>query len=389
MIWPRLPCGAGTWRGMRVAEAALVLLLLAAPDRFAMADDDPFSATVTIDSTSDTVAKARDLARIDGQRRALTAVVERLTGGPGKAKMPKLSDNQITDLVASFEVANEKMSAVRYVADYTFHFRAGDVRNMLQNAGIAITESNPAAGPGTAPGDTGVKSIVALPVLQTGEGIALWEDPNPWRQAWTQRTAGSGGARLMVPAGDAGDIAAINADRARAGDGGAIAAIARKYGADEVLVMLAVQRADGDPGGLDVTVKRFRLGQLVDTHADAIDANPGEASAALFRRAVDTIAKDIDSGWKNVKEPGSGTQSGLVATLPINGLDDWLKLRDRIAALTSIRKIDVKSLSRQEAVIEIQYAGTLDQLKASLAGISLDLQGSAPNWRLTRSGGER
>jgi hypothetical protein len=388
MIGPRPRVGAGYRRGRRIAALALLLVLVAAPQRAAPADDDPFSATVAVDATSDTVAKARDLARIDGQRRALTAVAERLTGGPGTAKLPKLSDTQITDLVASFEVANEKMSAVRYVADYTFHFRAADVRKLLQTAGITITEPNAAGDAGSNPTDTGIKAIVVLPVYQTSERATLWDEPNPWRQVWTQRTGTSAGTRLVVPAGDAGDALAIDADKARAGDAGALAAIARKNGADEVLVMLAAQRS-GDPGGLDVTVKRYRLGQLVDTHADAVDANPGEAQSPLFRRAADTIASDINSGWKNVKEPGAGSPARLVATLPINGLDDWLKLRDRIAALPAVRKIDVKSLSRQEAAIEIQYAGTIDQLKTSLAGINLDLQGNEPNWRLARSGGVR
>jgi hypothetical protein len=387
MIGPRPRVGVGHRRGRCIATLALLLVLVAAPQRAVRADDDPFSATVTVDATSDTVAKARDLARIDGQRRALTAVADRLAGGPGTAKLPKLSDTQITDLVASFEVANEKMSPVRYVADYTFHFRAAEVRKLLQTAGITITEPNAAGDAGNNPTDTGVKAVVVLPVYQTSERATLWDEPNPWRQAWTQRAgAGAGtGTRLVVPAGDAGDALAIDAEKARAGDAGALAAIARKNGADEVLVMLAAQRS-GDPGGLDVTVKRYRLGQLVDTHADAVDANPGEAQPALFRRAADTIAGDISSGWKNVKEPGAGSQARLVATLQINGLDDWLKLRDRLAALPTVRKIDVKSLSRQEATIEIQYAGTIEQLKASLAGINLDLQGSDPNWRLARSG---
>jgi hypothetical protein len=70
----------------------------------------------------------------------------------------------------------------------------------------------------------------------------------------------------------------------------------------------------------------------------------------------------------------------------ISGLDDWIKLRDRLAKISSVRKIDVKALSRQEATIEIQYVGGLDQLKASLGAAKLDLQGGDPTWRLARTG---
>ena len=85
-----------------------------------------------VDATADSAAAAREMARIDGQRRALAAVIERLSGASEPAKPPKLDDKAITDMVASFEVANEHMSAVRYVADYTFHFRPSKVRRLVR-----------------------------------------------------------------------------------------------------------------------------------------------------------------------------------------------------------------------------------------------------------------
>jgi hypothetical protein len=68
--------------------------------------------------------------------------------------------------------------------------------------------------------------------------------------------------------------------------------------------------------------------------------------------------------------------------------------------LPAIRKIGLVALSLQEATIEIEYLGSVDQLKASLAEAKLDLvrgdpQGASPlgaplqgtpQWRLARSG---
>ncbi|HEV2189347.1 MAG TPA: DUF2066 domain-containing protein [Stellaceae bacterium] len=249
MIGSRSPGGFHVRPGWGLAAILLVALLSALP---AVAQDDPFSATVTVDATADDVAKAREMARRDGQRKALTAVVDKLTGGPGKAKPPKLSDNQITDLVASFEVANEKMTAVRYTADYTYHFRPTETQAMLTGAGIALNQPNA---------------------------------PNP----------GTATAAPPVPG------------------------------------------APPAPG-----------------------APPDNAVP-------------------------QGPTATLTATLPIDSLEDWLKLRERLAGLPPIKKLDVKSLSRQEATVDIQYVGTLDQLKVSLATIHLDLEGSDPTWRLART----
>jgi hypothetical protein len=254
MIGPRSPGGFCFRTRRLVAGAALLLVAVLLPYRPGVAQDDPYTATVTVDATADDVAKARDMARLDGQRKALTAVVDRLMGGSGKTRLPKLSDNQITDLVASFEVANEKMTAVRYTADYTYHFRPTETQTMLAGAGLTPNQPNTGTAAVTPPASAAPPAPGALP-------------------------------------------------------------------------------APGAPP--DNTVQQ-------------------------------------------------GPAADLVATLPIAGLEDWLKLRDRLAGLPSVKKIDVKSLSRQEATVDIQYVGTLDQLKSSLATIHLDLEGSDPAWRLAR-----
>lgn len=344
----------------------------------AQAPQDPYTATVTVDATSDDVAKARDIARLDGARRALATVVQNLAGGADKTKPLKLGDNDLTDMVASFEVANEKMSAVRYTADYTYHFKPADVAKAMQTAGITINNAGVSAA-------SGGKAIVVLPVYQDGTSALLWDDPNLWRDAWAQRAPSPNGVPLLVPLGDVSDLAAIDADKARMGDATALAAIAKKEGVTDVLVLVAVKRV-GDKPGVDVTVRRYHQGQFVDVHFDSIGANPNEADADLFKRAADMIATDIDSGWKTAKADLSGPPASLTVVASISGLDDWIQLRDMLAAAPAVRKIEVKTLSRQEATIDIQYVGTPDQLKANLAAMKLDLEGGDPTWRLARSG---
>jgi hypothetical protein len=63
-----------------------------------------------------------------------------------------------------------------------------------------------------------------------------------------------------------------------------------------------------------------------------------------------------------------------------------VQVRGRLASVSAIRKIDLLSLSRQEARIEVKYLGTPDQLKSSLAEVNLDLGGGDPIWRIQPSG---
>jgi len=384
-----MPAGAGSQGGWRFAGSALLVVLAlgltSGPGR--AQEGDAFSATVAVDATADTVAQARDMARTDGQRRALAAVAERLATGNTRVRLPKLDDKAITDLVLSFEVANERMSAVRYAADYTVHFRPDEIRRVLGISG----PGNPGPGnPGpVVSGDSG-KPLVLIPVYQSAGQARLWDDPNPWLQAWEQQPAGTGAVRLVVPLGDAGDIAALDAEKALAGDGEGLAAIARRNGGGDALVALAAPRGPPDrPAGVDVTARRYRADRLLDSHQEKLTASPGESESELLRRAAAAVVSDIASGWKNEAVAHDDQEGSLTAILPIADLDDWLRARERLAKVPAIHKIALMALSREAATIEIGYGGSIDQLKASLAEISLDLVRGDPLWRLARTGPAR
>src|SRR6266446_1817137 len=370
-----------TRAGIRIrrccAGVAMLLLTMAMQSGASLAEDQSagFSATVKVDATADSAAAARELARIDGQRRALGLVVDRLTGSSDNPKLAKLDDKAITYMVESFEVANERMSAVRYIADYTFHFRSSKLRRLVR-----VAETPPAAGGGkpTLPESSG-KPMVVLPVYKDSTSTALWDDPNPWREAWAQRSGDAGAVRVTVPLGDASDLAAIDAGRAESGRSDALAAIAQRNGGDDAIVAIATARRQGDKlAGLDLSVKWYRSGRLSDTQANSVDALPGESEGDLLRRAADAVAAGIAGGAR--KNPGQ--QAILAASVPISSLSDWVMVRDRLASAAAVRRVDLLSLSRQEAKIQIRYVGSAEQLKSSLAEVDLGLGGTDPMWQL-------
>ena len=410
-------------RGLRNLGCTLLLLgavATRAGPALAQGSDEAYSATVKVDATADSAAAAREAARIDGQRRALAAVIEGLSGASEPAKPLKLDDKAITDMVVSFEVANEHMSAVRYVADYTFHFRPSKVKRLVRVVETPPADSASKSSPDKSPGDkspgdkspgdkspgdkspgdsgkspgegagkpsaeNGNRTVVVLPVYQDGSNLVLWDDPNAWRMAWSQRPAGPG--RLVLPLGDAGDLAAIDAEKAGSGRSDALTAITqRNRGSEAVVALATARRQDNKLAGVDINVKRYRSGRLVDTQATSFDAAPGESEADLLKRVAEATAADIESGAKRNAGAHSDQPASLAVTVPISSLGEWVQMRGRLASVSAIRKIDLLSLSRQEARIEVNYVGTPDQLKSSLAEVNLDLGGGDPIWRIQPSG---
>ena len=382
---PLVSAIAGNQVIWRVVGFLLLLIgvMLRTGPLLAEEQSEGFSATVKVDATADSVAAARELARIDGQRRALALVIDRLSGSTESAKLPKLDDRTVTDMVESFEVANERMSAVRYLADYTFHFRPSKVRRLVHSADSAPAEANsrPAVDEG------GSKPVIVLPVYKDSARTVLWDDPNAWRQAWGQQSAGPGLSHLTVPLGDASDLAIIDSGRAEAGSPDALMAIAQRNGGDEAIVALATARREGDKlVGLDLSIKRYRSGHLSDTRESTLEADPGEGADDFLKRAVDTIARQIASSSKKSPGPSSDQQVSLGAIVPIGSISEWVRVRDRLASVPAIRKVDLLSLNRHEAKIQIKYVGSSEQLRSSLAEVDLGVDGTDPIWRLQLSG---
>ncbi|MGH7100673.1 MAG: DUF2066 domain-containing protein, partial [Stellaceae bacterium] len=336
---------------------------------------DPYTATVKLDATADNAVDARRDARRDGERRALAKVVEQVSGA-ADVHLPKLSDDAVIGMVKSFEVAHERMSAVRYLADYTFHFYPDKVRRLMHQAHRAAPPTAPPAT--TAPP---AAAVVVLPVYEDGARAVLWNDPNPWRDAWSQHPSGTGLNRLIVPLGDIDNLNAIDAARADAGQADALRAIARRNGGGEVVVALArPRRSAGAITGLDVAISAYRGGRLIGRSEASLSAAPGEDPAALLGRAVTATADAI------AHAPAPTTESSISAVVPITDLGEWIAVRRRLAAVPMIRGIDLLSLNREEARMRLSYVGSSDQLKLALAAADLALDGGAPVWRLRPAG---
>lgn len=329
---------------------------------------------VAVDATAANATAARDQALADGQQRAFQILVHRLTLATDRGRLPHLGNAQIVDLVQGFEVANERRSGVRYLADYSFHFRPDAIRNLLRQSGIAFAE-------------TPSKPLIILAVLHAGDRTVLWDDPNPWRAAWANSKLAPGLVPLIRPMGELDDVAAIDADGAARGDDRALQAISQRYGGDDVLVTQATLKGDGSRS-IDVSSTRYSPGRPggEQTWITTIVATSGEADADMMDRAVADTTTQIEEAWKVANVLDFSQAGALVARVPISALKEWIAVRERLIGIPAVRGSQLLSLDHEGAVVEIRFVGDPAQLRLALAQHDLDLDGGDANWTLQRHG---
>ena len=359
----------------------VVLALSLAVPGFAWAQaqgkpSDVFTVSpVPVDVTAASAAAARDQAIVEGESHAFDMLMQRLTLAADRARLPKVGPAQLNDLVQGFEVAHERRSDVRYLADFTVHFRANAVRQLLRQAGVGFAEQMS-------------KPVIVLPVLHDGDRLALWDDPNPWRDAWASANLNPGLVPVVHPLGELEDVQAIDGGQAAKGDATALQAISRRYNGDDVLVTQATLKTDGAQHAVDVSTTRYAPDQpgSEQTWVTSTAANPGESDTDLLGRAVLDTMNQMEEAWKSANILNFGETGTLTARVPATSLKDWLAVRDRLAATPAVRASRLVSLDREEARIEIHYVGSADQLRTALAQRNLELGGSDPDWVLQRTG---
>jgi hypothetical protein len=216
-----------------------------------------------------------------------------------------------------------------------------------------------------------------VPVFKPAGGRAvLWDDPNPWRAAWNG-LGGGGLVPIVVPTGDLADIQTISAEQAVAGNPTAMQSLGARWRTSDVLVAVAAPSANGKV--LDVTLIGSP-GAPKPSDSLSYQLTEGETADALMARAVRDIDRGIDTVFKQPNLLQFDRSSTLSTLVPLNSIEDWLTVRERLGRVAQVRRWELVSLSKAEAALVLHTVGEQEQVNAALANAGLRLDMGEGYW---------
>ncbi len=366
--------------------AGLFTLGVFAPVPARAQGDDVYTVRgVQVDATAENAAAARAKALIDGQRRALARVFERVALGDDARRLPRPNDRGVESLVQALEVDRERTSKVRYLAELTVRFKPDALRDLMRQAQVRFAE-------------TRGKPIVLLPVYEDGSGAMLWDEANPWRKAWNAVPTGDGLLSVIVPIGDLTDADAIDAKAALERDTEKLGAIAARYRAGEVIVAVAKLVENPETKAQTIEISTSRRGSTVDAAAQATpDPAPDavrvtvDTPAAIEQRlaaAAVEMSRRVENDWKRANLMSFDGQQQILLSLPLQGIGDLVEARRRLGELPSVQRVDVTALTPRVARLMLTFSGSTPQLQSALAEKDMALVPQPPDWTLTVAGGK-
>jgi hypothetical protein len=318
-------------------------MTFAAPTYAAPAPDLFTIPGMRVDASAESAISARDAAMAQGRAAAWTKLFRRLTAAANWRKQPMLDEKVLERLIGgSYEVANERRSTTRYLAQVTFHFNPNAVRAVLQQNRIPFT-------------DTRSPPVLVVPVI-AGSGF----DPvSPWAAAWKSADLQEDLVPFITPAPDGMNDLIGHIDLMQA-DWDQVEPLAKRYNAGAVIFATASE--DG---------KTVQMVELAPSGRTAASFAYAQSSFAADAAAVADKAEDA---WKSRNAVDFGATGHLVADVQFDSLNDWAKIRAGLAAIRSISGVDVIGLALHEAEIGLTYSGRPEQLHDALAQQRLDLK---------------
>ena len=334
----------------------------AAPARALEPDEVFIVAPVPVDVTAVSALTARVEALKMGQILAWKRLLERLTLPGDAVALLEYRAGALAPLIQGFEVLRERTSAVRYLASLSVSFNREEVRRVLADAGIAFAE-------------TPSRPVLIVPVL-TSQGVGvLWEDPNPWREAWQNLPPRDGLLPVAIPYGDLTDIRDLSTVQAMRGDEERLRAVADRYGARDVVVARAFQTFDPTDNlpVLEISIVRRGEEGLEETIVDSIKGWNSDELIGLLDAGVTQVVSTLSNAWKQSNLVRPGLETRVTVVVPIDGFGRWLSIKRRLAGIGVLRRSELLRLSKREALMDLWVQGNVEQLRNAARQQDLEL----------------
>jgi len=327
---------------------------------------------IDVDATSADAVAARAQAIREGQQAGLDRLLRRLVLVEDYPRLPRAANLPIDDYVQSFEIADEELSSTRYIAQLTVAYDPDAVRSLLSDQGFAFAQSMS-------------MPLVVLPLYETADGGRLWQEDNPWWEAWALHLDPEQLLRLVLPLGDLEDFSKVSVDQARSGDPLALADLAARYGAEDVLVVTA--RPVGGPAveqvsALQLDARRIGPGSDQQGVRQTLAVGPAQPLDTALALAVEETQASLDQRWKSANLLRFDQGGRMLVDVPIARLADWVAVNAELTSLPEVSEIVMMSFSQDRVGLEMHYIGDERGLEQALARLGLALTREGESWLL-------
>jgi len=344
---------------MTVRSLVLFLLALLCIAPAAAQDNSLYTVSnVHVDATGASSTEALNAAIAQGRGKAFQTVYRRLTRQADWPKQPALDAAGLLRISRGYNIANERRSTTRYVADVTYMFNPEGVARLLRSSQIAFSQAQ-------------ARRILVIPM---SPGVSH----GPWAQALMAPAFRDSQVPFTVMgAEDEAALAGLNFETAGWND---VAAVASKARVTEIGLAQTIYAN----GKMTVNIRRLGVGE--QPTKTSVEVPMLQTVGTTYPAAAQAAVRAIEDLWKTRTVIDFSQRGRLAADVRIASLAQWGEIQTALSQISNVTGVTVTAMSVNYARINLGYQGGLDQLREAVGEAGLSLTNRGGQWTLARAG---
>ncbi|MSP34046.1 MAG: hypothetical protein EXR06_04010 [Rickettsiales bacterium] len=331
------------------------VLLLLVNSQFSIAAEDPYIVEdVAVSVSAKSPTEARNLAVKTVRRDAFAILLARLS--LESAVVSKISDDEISDMVRSEQIIDEKIARASYSATFNVTFAKDFVEHVLAQKKLPQPEKEIAMVVEERP----IALVIPVKILQ--RKILLWEGSNDWRPSISKALEGKGD--FKVPVADIDNVVILNPENINKISASEFEPLFAKYQSNVVYFLLFSQDSVG--GKASVTVRALSKDSRSQVKLGFANSEKLEGQELMNKVAGKTI-EYLESLKANEAAAQDKKEQVILLEIPINRLGDWLMIKNKIENSGMVNKLNIEAISCDYVKASVLVVGADSNLEELFA----------------------
>lgn len=338
---------------MFMKKLFIILFLLLPTLVFAENTNNYLVENLYISMIDEDATTARSNAITYAQRQAFNTILNRL--GIDTSNSVIISDNEISQMLRSMQIKNEKITTKSYSATLTLQFSPEYIKYTLSK--YKISQYSPH-----------FDSYLIVPVIKNGDNIYLWEKENKWLDPLTRNARGTTGVLVIKDNYSTRNL--IDLEYFKKPKYNNFKKLASLYGTNNVVLVVGEENKEDKL----IDTKIYVLNENKATNAylkyemkdKNIDNDYYNASIEIVKYIDGLLVEDKNKTEYNVIDRNDGY---INIYAPLSSIQDYINVKHKLAINKDITQINLKMISQKMAVFTVKYSSNINNLVQSLKNI--------------------
>jgi len=310
-------------------------------------------------------SSARAVAVNNARRDAFLILLTRLELNLSIAD--NISDEEISDMIRSEQVINEKIAGNNYSASFNITFAKNFVDHIL---------SQKTNQKGSALENKDKEIYLAIPVLFEKNEYLIWEDENKWRSVLKnfikqKKTS----KKIIIPEPSFDNIESINKENILKIDYNQIEQMIEQNKASSAYILFLDFNNDENKALVKVLhLRKLQKNQFKLSFTNTNKLNYDDLISNVAQKTVEYLEESIIGKDKNFN-------SNLIRLgLNVDNISQWLNIKKIIESSNLVDEINIISISKNYVEISVNYTNSQKNIEENFAKIGIIITKKSDNF---------